>query len=44
MDLKKEFKLIEIANKYWEAQLKNDEEGMKYWKAIMDKENPSGKS
>lgn len=42
MDLAKEFRLIDIAEKYWEAQLDNDEDGMKYWKQKMDEENPEG--
>jgi hypothetical protein len=37
MDLNKELALVEIANKYWEAKLSNDKEGMKYWGDFMDK-------
>lgn len=44
MDLKKEFELVAIAENYWDAKLKGDEEGMKYWKEKMDEENPEGKS
>jgi len=37
MDLSKQLKLVEIADKYWEAELNNDQEGMKHWKNLMDK-------
>lgn len=42
MGLEKELKLVEIADKYWDAELNGDEKAMKYWKAKMDEINPDG--
>ncbi|MGN7300418.1 hypothetical protein [Ferdinandcohnia sp. SAFN-114] len=44
MNLRKQLKLVEIPDKFWETELNNDQEGMKHWKDLMDKaENESDK-